>query len=385
MSKAHYPEFSWDRIPLYMHIRKNTDFTDEELAFISRFPMITFEKSTGITQYGSSEAGTREAAKAVKALNPKAKILFYWNVIVWYDLYAANAELPQIKDWYVSGSDGEPYLIRGTQYTYDLRNREFRDWWIRICKAEVENPMIDGVFLDGNIKALYPPFLEQAISPEESAEYRVAYDETMRELREAIGPDKLMHANIIRGLFPDTGLGSLRAHFNGSYMECVETVMDDSSYEDYVARGIEAARQAAEEGYIITFHMGPKAVLQNDLKGKKIIVDDSFSGESIDEDKLQARFEYCLAMFLILAGEQSYFNYTPTYAADDTDSWRRWYPEYDKPLGPPLGPATRDGFIFTREFKHASVELDIAQRQGRIQWHAQGCVNRPSEAVDFCR
>jgi len=97
-------------------------------------------------------------------------------------------------------------------------------------------------------------------------------------------------------------------------------------------------------------------------------VDDSFSGETVDESRQQARFEYCLAMFLVLAGKYSYFNYTPTYAADDTDSWRRWYPEYDKPLGPPLGPATRDGFVLTREFKHASVRLDLAAREGKIDW-----------------
>ena len=57
MKTAHFPEFSWDHVPLYMHIRKNTRFDDEELAFISRCPIITFEKSTGISEYGSTEAG----------------------------------------------------------------------------------------------------------------------------------------------------------------------------------------------------------------------------------------------------------------------------------------------------------------------------------------
>ena len=37
-------------------------------------------------------------------------------------------------------ADGEPYLIRDTQYTYDLRNPALRDWWIKTCKAEVDNP-----------------------------------------------------------------------------------------------------------------------------------------------------------------------------------------------------------------------------------------------------
>ena len=60
MNQFSYPEFTWDRVPLYMHIRKNTRFDDEELAFISRFPLVTFEKCTGMTEYGSTEAGTHQ-------------------------------------------------------------------------------------------------------------------------------------------------------------------------------------------------------------------------------------------------------------------------------------------------------------------------------------
>ncbi|NJN05851.1 MAG: hypothetical protein HC814_05020, partial [Rhodobacteraceae bacterium] len=42
--QAAYPEFTWDRIPLYMHVRKAKSFTDEEIKFLTRFPLITFEK-----------------------------------------------------------------------------------------------------------------------------------------------------------------------------------------------------------------------------------------------------------------------------------------------------------------------------------------------------
>ena len=34
VSKDLYPRFTWDRIPLYMHIRKAKSYTDKEIAFL---------------------------------------------------------------------------------------------------------------------------------------------------------------------------------------------------------------------------------------------------------------------------------------------------------------------------------------------------------------
>ncbi|TWT84716.1 hypothetical protein CA13_61960 [Planctomycetes bacterium CA13] len=90
------PAFSWDRVPLYVHIRKDTAFTDEEIRYLATFPLITFEKATGHRDSGSVEAGTLKAARAVKAVNPDAKILYYRNVIVHYGGYAADTSLKSI-------------------------------------------------------------------------------------------------------------------------------------------------------------------------------------------------------------------------------------------------------------------------------------------------
>ena len=49
----------------------------------------------------------------------------------------------------------------------------------------------------------------------------------------------------------------------------------------------------------------------------------------------------------------------------------RWFPEYDKPLGPPAGPAARKGTTYTRKFQHADVWLDISKRQGKITWRSR--------------
>ena len=39
-----------------------------------------------------------------------------------------------------------------------------------------------------------------------------------------------------------------------------------------------------------------------------------------------------------------------------------WYPEYAKPLGAPKGPAAKNGYVWTREFAHASVYVDVRSR-----------------------
>ncbi|MEI6892732.1 MAG: hypothetical protein V5783_11235 [Pontiella sp.] len=36
------PEFSWDTVPRYMHVRKATAFTSEEIGFLATIPLITF-------------------------------------------------------------------------------------------------------------------------------------------------------------------------------------------------------------------------------------------------------------------------------------------------------------------------------------------------------
>ena len=82
----------------------------------------------------------------------------------------------------------------------------------------------------------------------------------------------------------------------------------------------------------------------------------------------QPRLEYCLALFLICAEKYSYFRIHEGYSANEDDRWMRWFPEYDKPLGPPEGPARREGPVYTRQFEHADVRLDIGKRQGKVMW-----------------
>jgi hypothetical protein len=87
-----------------------------------------------------------------------------------------------------------------------------------------------------------------------------------------------------------------------------------------------------------------------------------------------------LAPFLIVANEHVFLQYAYFYEMQDGNipcpsgiecgMPSSWYPEFSKPLGAPLGPAVKNGTIWTREFPHASVYVDVRSRAAsKITWH----------------
>lgn len=360
--KAAYPEFTWDRIPLYMHVRKATSYTEKEIAFIAKFPLITFEKANGHSDHGSVEKGTLISARAVKKVNPRTTILYYRNVIVHYDSYAANKELEKIPGGLLEDRNGNTKLVRNRVQAYDLSNPDLRSWWVDTCKSMTTDPAIDGIFLDGNIKALEPGYLARQIGVGKKTQTMDGYHLMMKETHEAIGPNKLMIANILRARFKNGGLEYLD-YFDGSYLENFFHKVGNASYEEYVAKGIEAMQKAARQGKIIAFTAGLTAPKNSSKMG----IDEGHASIESDE-QARAALPYPLGIFLVCAEKYSYFRAHEGYSANENDRWMRSFPEYDRPLGPPNGPAKRDGFRYSRTFKHASVTLDLTKRTAEIQW-----------------
>jgi hypothetical protein len=356
------PVFSWDRVPLYVHIRKDTAFTDDEIKYLATFALITFEKSTGHKDSGSTEAGTLKAARAVKALNPTTKILYYRNVIVHYGGYAANASLNDIPGAFLVGRNGSDNLIRGRVQAYDLTNKALRDWWIAAAKEVCSDPSIDGIFLDGVVKVLEPGFLRGEIGEERKAAELAGYVTMMEETRTMLGPQKLMVANALRARFPDSGLSYLKP-LDGSYLEGFEGAVGMSK-KDYVAKGMEAFQKAARQGAIIAFTCGLGSN-QQDADEAPGPADEKRARGRLDA---KSRFNYQLAIFLSCAENYSYFDLHDGYDAKTSKTWMTHPPVYDRPLGPPKGPAVRSGYTFTREFAHASVRLDLEKESGDIVW-----------------
>jgi hypothetical protein len=82
--------------------------------------------------------------------------------------------------------------------------------------------------------------------------------------------------------------------------------------------------------------------------------------------------EYTMACFLVAHGNMSYFSYA---SSDSGLSWSlagtRWWPEYDYPLGAPLGEAvvSADGWVYHRNFTSGtSVVVDVFRHTADIRW-----------------
>ncbi len=161
----------------------------------------------------------------------------------------------------------------------------------------------------------------------------------------------------------------------GSYLEGFEHQVGGVSKADYIAKGIKTAQKAAAQGKIIALTLG---------------IGETSLGDGVDEQGgavkdlasiSQQRLEYNIALFLILAEPYSYLCVHDGYDVNPVQTqgsvqpqgsasqlWLHTFPEYRKPLGPPKGPASKQGYQYTREFEHASVWLDIEASKGVVTW-----------------
>lgn len=93
-----------------------------------------------------------------------------------------------------------------------------------------------------------------------------------------------------------------------------------------------------------------------------------------------ALLDLALAPFLLVVEPNVWFSYSWFYGiatgwttCPDTPETCTapvgWYPQFKRPLGKPLGSAVRDGTVYTRQFEHASVYVDLDNRTAsRVTW-----------------
>lgn len=372
LSQKNFPEFSWDTMPLYMHLRKSTAFTKEEIKFLSKYPLITFEKTTGSSDYGSTEEGTVKAAKAVKKINPKTKILYYKNVVInWSSYKEDKAFLKKNPKALLTNDKGKKVLMPNKRTGFfDISQPYVRDYWVNHIDNVVKEPSIDGVFLDANIKVLVPGFFKSRVGKVKQAEIQSGYMSMMGALNKKLSDDKLIIANIlrVRPEFKDVGRAYLK-FFNGSYLEGFEHENFGMTYAEYLAKGIEAVQKSAREGHTIAMSLGIGEAADHNLIGfddrrKDVVLDNAFS----------KRLDYLLAIFLVCAEKYSYVYPHDGYSVNEirgenhSSVWLKTFPQYQNKLGAPKGPAKKEGYIYTRSFEHLDVWLDIENKQAKLNW-----------------
>lgn len=344
-----YPRFSWDTVPLWLRVRKRTAYSHEELARIAEYPVVVFEKANGYETYGDVEAGTLAAAKGVKRINPETKAFFYFNAVIEYANYRANEEFNEhAREWAVR-KDGNIFRFKDKYNIFDLTNSSVREWWVRTASKVAEHPEIDGVFIDAICKV-----------PGYGETYATGYWEMASMLRRSLVQDKLLLGNAVRVAYPNWNLHHLQ-YLDGTYVERWAIPMNGESYEAYLAKSIEAMMKTVEQRKMLLFSSGPGAFGRHS----------GLLNDQEDDEMcrwMREHIRYPLAIFLIVAGEYSYFDWTVTPDALLGVLEHADYEEYQRPLGRPLAEARRDGYIYTRQYEHIDVWLDIKNKKAKLVW-----------------
>ena len=209
-----WPEFSWDTVPVYIHVGKNSGFTEEEIGFVaSHSNFVCLEKGHGASTHGSTEKGIEHDTARLKKANPKLKVIYYWNTFLDYSTYDAHHVYASHPEWRLRTIDGALDLKNGRIPRYDLSNAEVREWWAEEVRKAVVDGSCDGVFMDA-----FPQIASPAnIRLWGDEKYQAIQDgliTTIRLTRQQLGPDTVLMFNGIRNT---SGL-----HFGMEYLDVTD-------------------------------------------------------------------------------------------------------------------------------------------------------------------
>ncbi|MEE2871435.1 MAG: putative glycoside hydrolase, partial [Candidatus Latescibacterota bacterium] len=85
-----------------------------------------------------------------------AKILYYKNIVIDWTGSAASQELETIEGGYLQSEDDTyPVVNQNSKCKFiDISLPEVKQWWMDDAAQMLDDPFIDGIFIDANIKAL---------------------------------------------------------------------------------------------------------------------------------------------------------------------------------------------------------------------------------------
>ena len=361
---------------------------------------------------GPGENGMVKVARALKASNPKIKILYYQNAVFGSVTDFNYNELTAHPEWWLRNDAGSVVWFKPPQPDYkgypaiDLSIPAAQYWFgnlslVYFNDEEETRELCDGVFVDGT--GYFNRFHNQNLS---DARYQRQYKGKMQMMENVQNYFTQLNGgevwgngamNVIWRDYPyppgnlswDTDL----EHFNGAFTERIVGFNADDPDGNwnvtFMERMFESIISASNAGHsvIIKSFVGPATgpFVNRGEPGNSFIVS-SWAGKvqvpnTTDgcREAMAERIDEVIAPFLIVANERVWFSfawfytiadgYIPCKAGVECGMPSEWYPEFTRPLGPPKAAATRQGTVWTREFEHASVYVDLADRSAsKVTW-----------------
>ncbi len=280
-------------------------------------------------------------------------------------------------EYYAYNPDGSLYIAAGRFPYFNFKVAGCRTMWVNeAIRQSREEPKSDVLFIDGHAKAnamaqdndRFWDYWGNKIGTEY---YEEGINLVLSALRDSLADEIIIQGNIWRPNAPDLRLEQVMNYTHMAYFEGWE-----QGDADLLNKSLSHLQQITESGRMIRFNMHdrepptrtkPLSLDEMRIKAQNAMPDLWEKLDSKERDELAhtyAYFDVKLAYFLIAsAGEHSYFQFAipARFIETGTDMWRikQPFPEYDMPLGKPLGRAQKNGNIWTRKFEQLEVVLDV--------------------------
>ncbi len=348
---ARFPEFSWDTVPVYKMFgeasRLLTDVEARDIAATTSF--LCIEKNHGARKLGSTDPGTKQEIARFKSMDPAPTCLFYFNAAYAYPftsrskIFHFNNVTEPHRSFLLKDSETGKLEARGRVHFFDVLNPAFRKWWVETVGDLVTETGADGLFVDQMHGFSF-------LRPKSRTEVNAAQAEMMRMAKAKLGRDKILLLN------------------NGAHIPELFEIGDAFMFEHY------AAKQLTKEAIVADWALMKKISNAGKIAvwriGVEVDTEESARLSDAGSEQLsKEKLPYHLAVFLMGAQPYSYFQYGWGWKLQDGSLVD--YPDFQKPLGAPLGEMRRldpAGWVFERDFEKAHVRVDLEARQGSVRW-----------------
>ena len=323
-SGAVLPQFSWDTLPVFFHSSNTSGpYSADAIRVIAKYSMVTIEKWQGLyVQNVDDEDEMVLAMKAIKQANPKVTTYFYMNS---YrdrpEMTCMARQLQQHPEWALHDKDGNLVQMNKKGWeVFDLSNPDMRQWWLKTCMDALSAANGDGCFCDMSHQTnlTFPN-----VDPAKSRKWGKGMLQLTKDAQQQLGDDKLLIGKV-----PDQ-----------PYVKSVQI-----EYFDAHNDSINGLMEGVKNGKVMQAHVP----VHIDCKGDTT--------------------DY-LAAFLIGAGKYCYYGCGYWNATGDDNSPWYWRPEYDYPLGEPVGAASYTNGVWKRKFGSGTeVMFDTSTNKGTVRW-----------------
>lgn len=340
------PQFSWSTVPTFFHgANASGPVSAEAATFLAKFPMVTIDKWQGRCASRPNpspdcdqETQIIDVLKAVKAINPQTTTIFYYNTVLnfpQYKLYSIlEDEFALDPTVLVHDASGKLATITKTKAAehpltlFNFSNPRTRELWIQECINATKTGFVDGCYADRATDDSGSVTNQVKLTKEQAEAYTKGRVQALTDLQSALGDGPLI-ANHAMGPPHDLFVpGSVKFGMIESFHASNSSIQD-------LLMGVSNRRSV-------------QAHCRQDCRDP-------------------------LAAFLIGASENTYFGAGEWSSGDGTreDNFdHHWMPEFDLPLGKPLGDATyedTDGGIWQRSFQHVNVTFTLKTGKGAFE------------------